>query len=190
MVLEAGGAAAQVTGADPMDLAWSFSHLDPAIADTAYDTLGTIRRGCPVARSGELDGFVLVTGYDEVREAAQAPERFSAHVDGLGAVAAATEMRDTVAPMFETDADHHHQWRQLLQDFFAPGAAAAQGQYVRAVCRETLQELIPHGAADLVAAYTRQVPPLVIGRLLGLSEPERAWLSEHVRALYGADTLT
>jgi cytochrome P450 len=189
MVLEAGGAAARVSGTDPMDLAWSFSHLDPAIADTAYDTLGTIRRGCPVARSGELDGFVLVTGYDEIREAAQAPERFSAYVEGLGAVAAVTEMREAVAPMFETDADHHNQWRRPLQDFFTPGAAAAQEQYVRAVCRETLQELIPQGAADLVEAFTRQVPPLVIGRLLGLSELERAWLSEHVRALYGADTL-
>ncbi len=173
-----------------MDLAWSFNHLDPAIAETAYDTLGTIRRGCPVARSGELDGFVLVTGYAEIREAARATDRFSAYVDGLGAAAVVTGMREAVAPMFETDADHHHQWRRLLQEFFTPTAATAQEQYVRAVCRETLQELIPHGAADLVRSYTRQIPPLVVGRVLGLIELERAWLSEHVRALYGADTLT
>jgi cytochrome P450 len=190
MVLESGGAAAQVSGTDPRDLAWSFSHLDPAIAETAYETLGVIRRGCPVAPSGELGGFVLVTGYDEIREAARAPDRFSAYVDGLGAAAVVTEMREAVAPMFETDQEHHHQWRRLVQDFFTPAAAAAQEQYVRAVCRETLQELIPRGAADLVGAYTRQVPPLAIGRVLGLTELERAWLSEHVRALYGAQTLT
>ncbi|MEV6644294.1 cytochrome P450 [Amycolatopsis sp. NPDC051371] len=173
-----------------MDLAWSFSHLDPTIAETAYETLGAIRRGCPVSRSGELGGFVLVTGYDEIREAARAADRFSAYVDGLGAAAVVAEMREVVAPMFETDEAHHHQWRRLLQDFFTPQAAAAQEQYVRAVCRETLQELISHGAADLIRAYTRQVPPLVIGRVLGLTELERAWLSEHVRALYGAKTLT
>ncbi|MFJ7212666.1 cytochrome P450 [Amycolatopsis sp. NPDC098790] len=190
MVLEAGGAAAQVSGTDPADVAWSFSHLDPAVAETAYDTLGAIRRGCPVARSGELDGFVLVTGYAEIREAARASDRFSAYVDGLGAAAVVTEMQEAVAPMFETDTEHHHQWRRLLREFFTPDAAAAQAQYVRAVCREVLQELIPHGAADLVGAYARQVPPLVIGRLLGLAELERAWLSEHVRALYGAETLT
>jgi cytochrome P450 len=190
MVLEVGGAVAQVSGADPADLAWSFNHLDPAVAETAYDTLGAIRRGCPVARSGELDGFVLVTGYAEIREAARASDRFSAYVDGLGAAAVVTEMRDAVAPMFETDEDHHHQWRRLLQTFFTPAAAAAQAQYVRAVCREVLQELIPHGAGDLVGAYARQVPPLVIGRILGLAELERAWLSEHVRAFYGAETLT
>jgi cytochrome P450 len=190
MVLEVGGAAAQRPGADPADVAWSFNHLDPAVAETAYDTLGAIRRGCPVARSGELDGFVLVTGYAEIREAARASDRFSAYVDGLGAAAVVTEMRDAVAPMFETDEDHHHQWRRLLQTFFTPAAAAAQAQYVRAVCRETLQELIPHPAADLVEAYARRVPPLVIGRVLGLTELERAWLSEHVRALYGAETLT
>jgi cytochrome P450 len=172
-----------------MDLAWSFSHLDPAIAENAYETLGAIRRGCPVARSGQLDGFVLVTGYAEIREAARASDRFSAYVDGLGAAAVVTEMRDAVAPMFETDEEHHHQWRRLLQEFFTPAAAVAQEQYVRAVCRETLQELIRHGAGDLVGAYTRQVPPLVIGRVLGLTELERAWLSEHVRALYGAETL-
>jgi cytochrome P450 len=189
MVLEAGGAAAQGSGTDPRDLAWSFNHLDPAVAETAYDTLGAIRRGCPVARSGELGGFVLVTGYAEIREAARASDRFSAYVDGLGAAAVVTEMRDAVAPMFETDQAHHHQWRRLLQDFFTPAAAVAQEQYVRAVCREVLQELIPHGAADLAGAYARQVPPLVIGRVLGLTELERAWLSEHVRALYGAETL-
>ncbi|WP_103354828.1 cytochrome P450 [Amycolatopsis sp. CA-128772] len=173
-----------------MTLAWGFNHLDPAVAQTAYETLGAIRRGCPVARSGELDGFVLVTGYDEIREAAQAPERFSAYVDGLGASAVVTELREAVAPMFETDAEHHHQWRRALATFFTPAAAAAQQQYVRAICRETLQELIPRGAGDLVAGYTQQVPPLVIGRVLGLGELERAWLSEHVRALYGAQTLT
>ncbi|WP_284740233.1 cytochrome P450 [Amycolatopsis sp. RTGN1] len=188
MALEMGGAAAQMSGTDPTDLAWSFNHLDPAIAETAYDTLGTIRRGCPVARSGELGGFVLVTGYAEIREAARASDRFSAYVDGLGAAAVVTEMRDAIAPMFETDQEHHHQWRRLLQRFFTPAAAAAQEQYVRAVCREQLQELISHGAADLVGAYTRQVPPLVIGRVLGLAELERAWLSEHVRALYNAET--
>ncbi|WP_410591816.1 cytochrome P450 [Amycolatopsis sp. lyj-23] len=161
------------------------------VAATAYETLGTIRRGCPVARSGELDGFVLVTGYDEIREAAQAPERFSAYVGGLGAAAVVTEMPEAVAPMFETDAEHHHQWRRALATFFTPAAAAAQKQYVRAICRETLlQELIPQGAGNLVASYTQQVPPLVIGRVLGLAELERAWLSEHVRALYGAETLT
>lgn len=190
MVLESGGAEAHESGTGPRDLAWSFNHLDPAIAEAAYETLGAIRRGCPVARSGELGGFVLVTGYDEVREAAGASDRFSAYVDGLGAAAVVTEMREAVAPMFETDEEHHNQWRRLLQDFFTPAAAATQEQYVRAVCRETLQELIPHGAADLVGAYTRQVPPLVIGRVLGLTEFERAWLSEHVRALYGAETLT
>jgi cytochrome P450 len=190
MVLEVGGAAAQRPGADPTDVAWSFNHLDPAVAETAYDTLGAIRRGCPVARSGELGGFVLVTGYAEIREAACASDRFSAYVDELGAAAVVTEMRDAVAPMFETDEDHHHQWRRLLQTFFTPAAAAAQAQYVRAVCREVLQELIPHGAGDLVGAYARQVPPLVIGRVLGLTELERAWLSEHVRALYCAETLT
>lgn len=190
MVLETGDAAAQMSGTGPLDLAWSFSHLDPAIAETTYDTLGAIRRGCPVAHSGELDGFVLVTGYAEIREAARASDRFSAYVDGLGAAAVVTEMRDAVAPMFETDQEHHHQWRRLLQEFFTPAAAAAQEQYVRAVCRETLQELIPHSAADLVGAYARQVPPLVIGRALGLTESERAWLSEHVRALYRAETLT
>ncbi|WP_328442862.1 cytochrome P450 [Amycolatopsis sp. NBC_00438] len=190
MVLQTGGAAAQDSGTDPRDLAWSFSHLDPAIAETAYDTLGAIRRGCPVARSGELDGFVLVTGYDEIREAARASDRFSAHVDGLGAAAVVTEMREAVAPMFETDEEHHHQWRRLLQDFFTPAVAAEQEQYVRAVCREVLQELIPRSEADLAEAYTQQVPPLVIGRVLGFTELERAWLSEHARAFYGAETLT
>ncbi len=190
MVLNSGDAPTRGTVTDPVTLARGFNHLDPAVAATAYEALGAIRRGCPVARSGKLDGFVLVTGYDEIREAAQAPERFSAYVDGLGAAAVVTEMREAVAPMFETDAEHHHQWRRALMDFFTPAAAAAQEQYVRAICRETLQELIPHGAADLVGGYTQQVPPLVIGRVLGLTELERAWLSEHVRALYGAETLT
>ena len=190
MVLNSGDAPTRGATTDPTALARGFNHLDPAIAATAYETLGAIRRGCPVARSEELDGFVLVTGYGEIREAAHAPERFSAHVDGLGAAAVVTEMREAVAPMFETDEEHHHQWRRALMDFFTSAAAAAQEQYVRAICRETLQELIPHGAADLVGGYTQQVPPLVIGRVLGLAEMERAWLSEHVRALYGAETLT
>ncbi|WIV52837.1 cytochrome P450 [Amycolatopsis nalaikhensis] len=189
MVLDSGGAPRREAEIGPGELAWSFNHLDPAVAETAYETMGRIRRGCPVARSGELDGFVLVTGYDEIREAAQASDRFSAYVDGLGAAAVVTEMREAVAPMFETDDDHHHQWRRTLMDFFTPAAAAAQDQYVRAICRETLQEMIPRGAADLVSGYTRQVPPLVIGRMLGLAELERAWLSEHVRALYSAETL-
>lgn len=190
MVLNSGDAPMRGTITDPTALARGFNHLDPAVAETAYETLGAIRRGCPVARSDELDGFVLVTGYDEIREAAHAPDRFSASVDGLGAAAVVTEMRESVAPMFETDEEHHHQWRRALMDFFTPAAAAAQEQYVRAICRETLQELIPHGAADLVGGYTQQVPPLVIGRALGLAELERAWLSEHERALYGAETLT
>lgn len=151
-----------------------------------YELFDEIRKECPVAPSNEHGGFFLVTGYDAVREACTS-SAYSSNVRGLGAAAVVAETEEATAPLFETDGDAHGRWRRLLSAWFTPIAAKDHEKHVRAACRATIAEFADLGRADLVTAYCRRIPPLVIGTMLGLEPSECAVLSEHLRALSAAE---
>ncbi|WP_409184350.1 cytochrome P450 [Amycolatopsis sp. VS8301801F10] len=171
-----------------------FDHLDPAVAEDVYARLGAIRRVCPVARSSAHGGFHLLTGYDEIREAASDGEIFSSYVHGLGAadvVAEDAESEDNPpprAPLFEFDGRAHLAWRRILRPYFTPAAAKEHESLIRRLCREALAGFAKDGRAELVTAYTQVVPPLVVAALLGVPEGERGRLAEHAKRLVAAES--
>ncbi|PKV93315.1 cytochrome P450 [Amycolatopsis echigonensis] len=171
-----------------------FDHLDPAVAEDVYARLGVIRRLCPVAKSSAHGGFHLLTGYDEIREAAGHGEIFSSYVHGLGAADVVAEEAGSDgnppprAPLFEFDGQAHMAWRRILRPYFTPTAAKEHESLIRRLCRETLTGFAKQGRADLVTAYTQVVPPIVVAALLGVPESGRELLAEHAKRLVAAES--
>ncbi|MFJ3877725.1 cytochrome P450 [Streptomyces sp. NPDC090077] len=83
----------------------------------------------------------------------------------LGVLAGGFGPRPTVV---SSDGAAHRRHRAPLNRGLSAARVAALLPHARGCARELVDALPAHGPADLVAAYARQLPGLVIGRLIGL----------------------
>uniref|UniRef100_UPI003F4998C9 cytochrome P450 n=1 Tax=Amycolatopsis sp. CA-096443 TaxID=3239919 RepID=UPI003F4998C9 len=165
-----------------------FDHLDPGIAADLHEHLGALRAKCPVAHTSAHGGIHLALGYDAVAEAARnAAGALSADVN-IGAAPKVAPAKGCTAPMFEVDGADHRAWRRVVARYFTQDAAAEHEISVRRLCRAAIAEFAADGRADLVTAYTRVIPPLVVAMVIGIPEHRRPALAEHVRRFLSASS--
>jgi cytochrome P450 len=167
-------------------LARGFDHLDPAVAAVIHQTTAELRRGCPVARSDEHGGFVVLTKRADIVTAAMRHDEFSSAAEGIGATMLLPGTGGVHAPLFESDPPNHNAWRRVMTPFFTPTAAAAHEDRVRDLVRQVLGDLRPRGHADLVADLASRVPPLLVAVLLGIPAEQHEEFAGHARAMTGA----
>ncbi|MDQ3577950.1 MAG: cytochrome P450 [Actinomycetota bacterium] len=163
---------------DVAERARGFDHLDPATAPAIHGFLRELRVGCPVAHSERHGGFHVVSRHDDIRRVALEHDNYSSAVAGLGAVMLLREFGQTNAPLFEQDPPEHSGRRKHLQPFFTRGAAENAAPLIREVTREVIASVAPRGAGDLVRDIARQIPPLIIGSLLGVPVAQRPVLRD------------
>lgn len=88
------------------------------------------------------------------------------------------------------DAPEHNRYRQKIAGDFTLRAARRQEEFVRRAADACLDDIETSGpGADLVPAYAKRLPSLVINALYGLSEGEGAGLESRIRAITGAADL-
>ncbi len=167
-------------------LARRFDHLDPAMGAVIHETTAELRRGCPVARSDQHGGFVVLTKRADISAAAIRHDEFSSAVDGIGATMLLPGTGGVNAPLFESDPPQHNHWRKAMTPFFTPAAAAAHEDHVRGLVRQVLGDLRPRGRADLVADLASRVPPVVVAVLLGIPPDQHGEFVEHARGMTSA----
>ncbi|MFG1606402.1 C9 hydroxylase cytochrome P450 [Actinoplanes sp. NPDC049265] len=139
-------------------------------------------------RIGSFDMFGvkhwLVAAADDVKLVTNDPRFSSAAPSGM--------LPDRRPGWFSgMDAPEHNRYRQKIAGDFTLRAARRQEEFIRRAADACLDDIEAAGAgADLVPAYARRLPSLVINDLYGLGEDEGAALESRIRAITGAADLT
>lgn len=163
-----------------------FDHLDPSVAAGIHQFYDSLRKVCPIAHSDAHGGFHIVTRHRDIVEVGKNPDRFSAAVEGLGAVMLVPEFATCWATLFEQDPPAHTGWRRFMQQWFSEEAVAGYEPYVQRVARQMVARIEPKGSADLVSELSVLIPPMVVGELLGVPEQERVEFSSLARGFFAA----
>jgi cytochrome P450 len=172
------------------------SYLEDASAfETAPLYRELHRSACPVHVVEQHDPpFVVLSRFDDVIDAVRDPAMWR-NGDGPGVFFVSpdpTSPPGTPAGVLGSadDPDHHRQ-RAVLRASFSPPAIAKQEPFIRQVCDELLDTILPAGSGDFVGGFALAFPAIVVGNLLGVHASDRAMfqaLAETiVSALTGGD---
>jgi len=145
-----------------------FDHHDPDVAaDERRAHYEELRATCPVAYVDLYGGFYLASAYDAVRTVASKNDQF---ISGDGIFVPPSGLPRV--PALEFDGDEHTTWRALMNDLLNPRAVKDLEPMVVEVVDAQLSTFAARGHADLVTDFAHPVPGIVIGRLVGLDQPD------------------
>ena len=161
------------------DLARTFDYWSPAFAPDPYPLLRQLRADCPVAHSDELDGYFIVSRYEDVNAVLRNHATFTSTV--MTAPAIPVEARPAVPPL-DQDPPSHTRYRQLLSPFFTPARAAN----LEAVARDTARKLAAActGTIEAYMSYCFPMPTVVVSQILGIDATDyrrfETWIASTV----------
>jgi cytochrome P450 len=149
-----------------------FSPGDLGTASDPYVLLEEVRRAGPVLRSRDT---WIVLGHAEVLAVLRSPAARSGFIGEfyrsfLPRGAAHDEMSHRINFL---DPPDHTRVRALVAKAFTPRRTAALEPYVTSASRRLLEPMAGESTVDLLAAFSHQVPSLVISELLGVPVEDR-----------------
>ncbi|WP_329410440.1 cytochrome P450 [Nocardia vinacea] len=153
----------------PSTMNIDFDHTDPAFIQNPYDTVRTLLRECPVARSTKFGGFWVLSRYQDLIAAARDTETFCS---GQGV---SLPVFGSPVPMVPVEADPpaHSAFRKILQREFTRTRMVAMEQSIRDLTNRLIDGFVDRGHGDLSTELALPIPPIVIAELLGL--PDSDW---------------
>ncbi|HRD77852.1 MAG TPA: cytochrome P450 [Hyphomicrobiaceae bacterium] len=159
------------------DWATDLDHMDPRWTADPYPIWSELRQSCPIAHSERYGGVHLPTRYDDVREIASDPARFSSKRPVVRANPPKVRLP---SPPISSDPPHHGPARQLLLPVFAPKAIDKLVPRTREICTELLDAIGDCETCDAAVNFAQHVPPRVIAMMLGVPEKDgdlfRHWI--------------
>ena len=137
-----------------------FDHLSPELAADFHPTLARARERCPVARSDAyLDGFWVLTRYEDVLRTAQDWETFSSEqgitIPTTPEAAAQTQMK--ILPV-TIDPPLQRTFKRLINTHFTPARVAPWEEPTRAMVTELIDGFIERGECDFMGEFARTLP--------------------------------
>jgi cytochrome P450 len=173
-----------------------FDHHSAAYAADPWGTASRLANDCPVAWSEHHGGFWVVSGYEQVREAARDSKTFSSRHDlpnGCTALQGVNvpSVEGRYLPI-ELDPPEQLEWRRLLAPRFAPAMAERLRPYMEQYCTWNIDRHIESGEIEFVMDFTSAVPAMVTLHLMGL--PLERWhtcveMTHKINYTVGADRL-
>ncbi|MBO0609900.1 cytochrome P450 [Myceligenerans salitolerans] len=165
-----------LTGLTPL-AATTASHDPGPIYATLREAWGPV---APVELSDGVPAW-LVLDYADVVRVLRDPATFTRNVARWrafsdGRVRPGTGLHAFFSPRsnaYYTDGDQHTRLRAVVDDTFERVDERLLAREVRRACDRILDDVAPHGTADLVPSYTALVPALTVAAMYGLG-PERA----------------
>lgn len=163
-------------------------HYDPYdhdIQDDPYPVYRRLRDEEPVHWNGQR-GFWTLSRFADVWDAVHDPARFSS---AGGVVVGQDLISDLTASQWPTmitlDPPRHDELRRLVSRSFTPRAIASMELDIRTIARDLL-DAADGPDFDLVDAFSGPMPVMVIARMLGVPDSDRAefkrWSDELVQA--------
>jgi hypothetical protein len=163
-----------------------FDPFSPETIADPYPFYAALRRRAPVYAL-EQAGYSLVSRYDDCREVALAPERFSSKLVAivLAQAGRAPELMsfggDAPRPvdvLAITDDPDHARQRKLSNKAFSQARVIDLEPSVRTLADSLLDPILEAGRTDWMAAFANEMPTRLICRLIGLPEDDREQLRQ------------
>ncbi|BBL79281.1 cytochrome P450 [Rubrobacter xylanophilus] len=123
--------------------------------------------GCPVAHSDLWGGSWMPVEYDDIRQIARDPERFSSRAVEVGGPVPRPGGGLFIPPL-TSDPPEHRSYRRLLQPYFTSQKIAELEPFVRKEARILSEGLAERGEGDAVGDFARHLTIAVLTRLLGV----------------------
>ena len=153
-----------------------WDHLDPSWLSDPYPIWSELRQTCPVAHTDRYQGVYFPTRYDDIREIAYDPDRFSSR----RVVVREGDYRVN-SPPITSDPPDHRPLRMALIPPFTPQAVAQLEGRTRSVCNELIDAFIGSGRCDGAVDYAQHIPVRIIAHMLGIPASDgdrfRGWVT-------------
>jgi cytochrome P450 len=155
-------------GADRLSAFDGYDLYQGAYADDPQAMWRAMREaGCPVAHSDDYGGSWLPVRYDDMRDVAKDPGRFSSRaIEAGGPVPPVGGGLPT--PPVTSDPPEHAAHRDVLTPFFKPARVSEWEPFVREIARDRIAQLVRRGGGDAVEDYAKHLPMAVLTRILGV----------------------
>jgi cytochrome P450 len=164
-----------------VDWASDYDIFDPDYVRDPYPIWEELRQHCPVAHTDRWQGSWMPIRYEDLQAIAKDVEHFSS--DEILVVPIQRADDDVKAPPITSDPPEHTWARRLILPSFAPRAVDAHEGYTRELARSLIAKFIDKGEADAAHDYAQQIPPRVIGHMLGVPEEMTDEFVEWVRGV-------
>jgi cytochrome P450 len=155
--------------------------FDVEIDTEPYEVWRRLRDEAPVYRNDRYD-FWALSRFADVQAASADPKRFLSSrgtvLELMGHDLAHTSM------IIFMDPPEHESLRALVSRAFTPRRVAALEERIRGVCADLLDPVAGAGGFDFVGDFGAQLPSRVISMLLGVPEPDRAEVLDHISTMF------
>jgi cytochrome P450 len=138
---------------------WLLEHFDyycPDLAPSMPESLARMRELCPVAHSDALDGYWILTKYEDVRAAAQDWSAFTSTA-GLAIVDPPAPPPVRIVPE-SVDPPEQRIFKRLITPYFTPAAVAAWEGPLRELVTKLIDAFIEDGETEFMTAFARPFP--------------------------------
>jgi cytochrome P450 len=151
-----------------MGLAEQYDHFAQDYVVDPFPLWERMRAREPVARSEKHGGYYIVSRYEDVREAASDPERFSS-TQGTGIPPL------PIVGMIPIDIDppDQREYRRILNPAFNVETVEAQEDQVRSLAVKLIEPLVGLDQFEVTEALAVQIPPRTTLGFIGF--PEEKW---------------
>src|SRR4051812_11130956 len=190
------------------------SFFDPATNDCPYHAYRELRDEAPVWKD-PVTGMWVLSRYEDIRNASLDTERFTNRVNNAAGATekgvrpddpslseelrAALELEQELAAKYEEhgwltgynvnglDAPDHLPRRRLFDHAFRPSRVKDLDPFVQALAHRLIDAFIDDGRVDWVQGFAIPLPLYVIGRQMGVPEPDmpqiKAWTDAWVQRM-------
>lgn len=147
----------------------------PAVLECPYPSYERLRSQCPVFRT--LQGYWLVTRYDDVVHVLLDTGRFSGHVPPspdaeLQAVLAGGYPE--IPTLLAADPPNHGRYRTLAKKAFLPGRVRQLDAQIAVIADELIDRWVDDGHVELIGQFAVGLPLTVIADALGVDRCDLA----------------
>jgi cytochrome P450 len=141
---------------------WSCYTTSPA---RSLELFEEARPRCPLAHSGEHEGFYLLLNYGAVKNAMSDHQTYSSEPQVLRPM-----LPRKPVPALEMDPPRHTVWRALFSGAITAKTPRLMEPFVRADINRHIDSFINKGECDIVEALAEPVPAETICRLVGIDD--------------------
>jgi cytochrome P450 len=134
-----------------------------APAPTHWDEIDQLREEHRFFWNTYGPGYWVLTRFEDIREAFQAPETFCNH----SIVATDPDPAYRFLPSF-SDPPEHMKYRQVMNKWFAPAAVAKMQPTITRLARETVEQIAPGGGCEFMTSFADAYPVKVFLVSMGL----------------------
>lgn len=144
------------------------AETDPSDFDAAHELFSDLRARCPVAHSNDMEGFWMLTRYEDIETAMSDPALYSTAVQNVVPRVATTGRR----PPLHLDPPEHTPYRKAIAPLFRKERMQHWNKVVREISDRLFKDIPAMGRADICGEFSFHLPIHVLAEFFMISEED------------------